>query len=180
MDFGLSQKPNTTEGTTAILILQKNITEMKASNYDMQIKLILMHTNLLKFSFKECHWLKQILVISDCDSIPFCLFLLSTTLPSPSTIQIEKNIMSKIYQIITITWFSRNNIFHWFFCFHFKNYRVQEFRGAANWRTYTENCVYFRHLVHLYFHDKIKWLIPLLFFSISCNIFHSLWKHLVS
>lgn len=129
---------------------------MKASNYDMQIKCILMHANQLKFNFNVCHWLKQILVISICNTIPFRPFLLSTALPSPHTLQIEINIMSKIHQIIMITWFSRNRIFHWFFCLHCKNHCVQEFRGAENWRTYNENVVYFSHSVYLHSHNKIK------------------------
>ena len=123
---------------------------------------------------------KQILVIS-VTTIPFHPFLLSTTLPFPCTLQIGMTVMSKIHQIIMITWFSRNRILHWFFCLHCKNHCVQEFRGGENWRTYNENFVYFSHLVHLHPHDKIKWPILLhLFLSTAFNIFQSLWKHLLS
>lgn len=133
---------------------------MKASNYDMQIKCILMHANLLQFNFHVCHWLKQILVISICNTIPFCPFLPSTTLRK---LQTEITIMGKIHQIVMITWFSRNKTFHWFFCLHCKNHCVQEFRGAENVRTYNENFVYFSHLVHLCPQNKIKLsLLPLL------------------
>lgn len=85
---------------------------MKASNYDMQIKCILMYANLLKFNFNVCHLLKQILVMPICNTIPLRPFLLSTTLPFPHTLQIKITIMSKIHQIIMLTWFSRNRIFH--------------------------------------------------------------------
>lgn len=50
-----SHKLNAAQSTTAILIHEKDIIEMKASNYDMQIKCILMHANLLKFTFNVHH-----------------------------------------------------------------------------------------------------------------------------
>lgn len=81
---------------------------MKAGNYDMQIKCILMHANLLRFNFNVCR-LKQILVISICNTIPFCPFLLFTALSFPCSLQIEITIMSKMHQIIVVTWFSRNS-----------------------------------------------------------------------
>lgn len=100
---------------------------------------------------------RQILVVSICNTIPFRPFFLSTSLPFPHTLWIEITIMSKIHQIIMIAWFSRNRIFHWFFCLHCKNHCVQELREVENWKIYNENFVCFSRLIYLYPRNKIKW-----------------------
>lgn len=123
------------------------------------------------------NWNKFLIPI--CNIIPFCPFLLSTTLPFPCTLQTEITVMSKMHHISTITWFSRNRIFHWFSCLHCKNCCVQEFRGAENQRTYKENSVWFRYLVNFHPHNKFKSsLLPHFHFSAQHLTFFSHFKNI--